>query len=201
MVLRDVLGWGLSRGILSRCLKTEPAKNPVSVRMCSQHSSNALARGSPEAISYLYRSSDLAKSSPVPTASTRCSAKPGRIRLSGIKRVQAECASPPVQGKFQPLRALYFSLSRNRRNRLLLPSPSVIDSASASAAPGPSSAVPPAAFAIASGPASPICKSPELSVRGDTMAQTSRPLSGTRGLAPLPRCSGANLGGPFGYQG
>ena len=67
---------------LAAASKTEPAKAPVSVRMCSQHPANALARGSPEAMNCLYRSSDLAKSSPVPTASTRCSAKPGRIEPS-----------------------------------------------------------------------------------------------------------------------
>ena len=67
---------------LAAASETEPVKAPVSVRMCSQHSSSALARGSPEAMNSLYRSSDLAKSSPVPTASTRCSAKPGRIEPS-----------------------------------------------------------------------------------------------------------------------
>jgi len=68
--------------------KTEPAKAPVSVRMCSQHPANALARGSPESMNCLYRSSDLAKSSPVPTVSTRCS-PPSQEELNHPKASEA----------------------------------------------------------------------------------------------------------------
>ena len=42
----------------------------------------------------------------------------GHFRLSGIRRVQAEFASPPVHVNFQPLRALCFSLARYRLDRL-----------------------------------------------------------------------------------
>jgi len=55
-----------------------------------------LARGSPEAMSSLYRPSDLAKSSPVPTASTRCSAKPGRIEPSSSVRCPKRGTVSPI---------------------------------------------------------------------------------------------------------
>ena len=106
---------------LAAASKMEPAKAPVSVRMCSQQSANALARGSSEAMNSLYRSSDLKKSSPAPTASTRCSAKPGRM-VAGIRRMRAS-VSPPVQMNADlstTARALFSSLALSTK-----PTPSV----------------------------------------------------------------------------
>ena len=49
VVLRDVLGWGLSRVILGRCLKDRASQGPSFGAYVLPASANALARGSPEA--------------------------------------------------------------------------------------------------------------------------------------------------------
>ena len=67
---------GCQGASLAAASKTEPASQGPSFG----------AHVLPALMNSLYRSSDLAKSSPVPTVSTRCSAKPGRIEPSSSVR-------------------------------------------------------------------------------------------------------------------